>query len=108
MVACPAYPRPGGSIVKTCWLLSPLLLIVVAVLRADGPADNQPDNVRRVPPPGIPLPEADRTELQSATEELGREIEALRQALKSKPALAELLPDVQIYHNAVRYALTFD
>jgi hypothetical protein len=94
--------------VKTRWLLSPLLLIVVAVLRADGPADNQPDNVRRVPPPGITLTDSDRAELQSATDELGREIEALRQSLKSKPALAALLPDVQVYHNAVRYALTFD
>src|SRR5262249_25791166 len=67
-----------------------------------------PDNVRRVPPLGIPLTDAELAELQSATEDLGREIEALRETLKSKPALAALLPDVQIYHNAVRYALTFE
>ena len=33
------------------------------------------------------------------------EIEALRGSLKDKPELLALLPDVQIYHNAVRYAL---
>jgi dienelactone hydrolase len=47
-------------------------------------------------------------ELQRGADELGREIESLRTALKGKPQLLDLLPDVQIFHNAVRYALTYD
>lgn len=81
------------------------LLLTAAAARADGPGDNLPDKVRPVPPPGTKLNDADRTELQKATDALGQEIDNLRQALQTKPSLRELLPDVQIFHNAVRYAL---
>src|SRR5207247_1645981 len=36
-----------------------------------------------------------------------REIDDLRAALKGKPAL-DLLPDVEVFHKAVRYALTYN
>ncbi|MEO7319783.1 MAG: prolyl oligopeptidase family serine peptidase, partial [Chthoniobacteraceae bacterium] len=39
---------------------------------------------------------------------LGKEIESLRAALKTKPGLLALLPDVQVFHNAVRYALDYN
>src|SRR5208283_5886429 len=64
------------------------------------------DKVRRIPQPGIMVPDADRTELQAGIDELGNSIEALRSTLKGKAALLDLLPDVQVYHNAARYALT--
>lgn len=83
-------------------------LAVPAAGVADGPADNKAENVRPIPPPGVPVPDADRAELQRGIDSLGREIEELRPALKNKPALLELLPDVQIYHNAVRYALQYN
>jgi dienelactone hydrolase len=57
------------------------------------------------PPKGVAIPPAIRTELSAGAAKLGLEIESLRAALKSKPALLELLPDVQIFHNAVRYAV---
>src|SRR6266536_3599677 len=78
------------------------------VLRADGPSDNLPDKVRPVPPPGIKISDSDRAELEKGTAELGREIQSLQEALKSKPALLALLPDVEIYHKAVDWALRFD
>lgn len=81
------------------------LLLTIAFAAADGPGDDLPDKVRRVPPPGIAVADADRAELQAGIDALGKEIAALPGALKGKPALLELLPDVQIYHNAVRYAL---
>jgi pimeloyl-ACP methyl ester carboxylesterase len=84
------------------------LFVVAALLYADGPNDNLPDKVRPVPPPGIKIDDADRTDLQAGIAALGKEIEQLRQDLKNKPALLELLPDVQIFHNAVRYALIYD
>jgi hypothetical protein len=92
-----------------------LLLLAVAGA-ADGERDNQQDNVRPIPPPGILVPEpnkpslvsdADKAELASGVEALGKEIEALRSELKGKPALA-LLPDVQIYHKAVDWALRYN
>src|SRR2546430_14128998 len=78
------------------------------LIRADGPADNLPDKVRRVPPPGIKIPDADRAELKTGVDALAREIEALRNILKFEPALLELLPDVQVFHKAVHDALTYD
>ncbi len=59
----------------------------------------------RFPALGITVPPAQRASLEQATANLGKEIDSLRTALKDKPELLDLLPDVQIYQNAVRYAL---
>src|SRR6266542_2994445 len=75
-------------------------------VRADGPSDNLPDNVRRVPPPGLKIAEADRAELEAGVADLGKEIETLRGDLKGRRL--DLLPDVQIYHKAVDWALRYD
>ena len=75
---------------------------------AQTPVEVQPDNVRRIPPPGINVSEGDRSELTRGAESLGAQIEALKISLKSKPKLLQLLPDVQIYHNAVRYAVKYN
>lgn len=64
--------------------------------------------IPRMPPRGVPVPAEVRAELESGVAALGKDIEDLRVALKSKPELLELLPDAQIYHNAVRYALEDD
>ena len=85
------------------WLLPLLPFVLTFVVRADGPADNRVDNVRPVPPPGIKLADADRKALQDGVDELGKQIDALRGSLK--PNLVALLPDVQIYDKAVRWAL---
>ncbi len=73
---------------------------------ADGPADNRAENVRPVPPPGIAVPAATRSDLEKALAELGREMDATRDSMKGKGA--ELLPDIEIFHKAVRYALQYD
>jgi hypothetical protein len=70
---------------------------------ADAPTTKK--SVPRMPPPGIAVPPLVKAELESGVAALGKQIEELRTSLKSKPALLDLLPDVQIYHNAVRYAL---
>jgi hypothetical protein len=54
------------------------------------------------------VPDADRKQLQAGVDELGGEIDALREALRPRRDLLELLPDVQIFHNAVRYALAYN
>ena len=58
--------------------------------------------------PASPSPPPTATNLQTGVDALGKEIDDLRTALKDKPALLDLLPDVQIYYNAVRYALTYN
>ncbi|PYK61025.1 MAG: hypothetical protein DME21_10195 [Verrucomicrobia bacterium] len=78
------------------------------LISADGPSDNLPDKVRRIPPPGIKIPDTDRLELERGVAELGSQIESLRAELKGKPALLDLLPDAQIYHKAVDWALRYD
>ena len=80
-------------------------MIAMPVL-ADGPSDNLPDKVRRIPPPGIRIADADRAELEAAAADLGKDVESLRGDLKG--ALRDLLPDVQIYHKAVDWALRYD
>ena len=84
------------------------LLGVSVLARADGAGDNSVANVRRQPPPGIAVPAEDRAELETGIAALGKEIDSLRTELKGKPALLDLLPDVQIYYNAARYGLTYN
>ncbi len=87
------------------WTLLALLLPAVALF-ADGPGDNIAEKVRPVPPTGIAIPDKDRAELELGVAELGKRIEDLRKRFhQDKSPLLELLPDVQIFHNAVRYAL---
>lgn len=81
-----------------------LLFAAAVTALADGPADNVAEKVRPIPPPGIAVPEKDRAELQAGIDALGREIAALHSA---PPAQAQLLPDVEIFHKAVRYALDY-
>ncbi|MDP9171344.1 MAG: hypothetical protein M3N54_12055 [Acidobacteriota bacterium] len=50
-----------------------------------------------IPPPGVTVPEADQRQLRSGLDRLAKRMEAL----KMHPHIA----DVEIFHNAVRYAL---
>ena len=62
----------------------------------------------RVPPSGIPIAGSDRSELQSGADALALEITSLQRELAEKPDLFNLLPDVQIFHKAVDWALRYD
>jgi len=59
-------------------------------------------------PPGIAVADADKAELTAGVADLGKEIDALRVSLASKPELLARLPDVQIFYNAVRYPVTYN
>jgi dienelactone hydrolase len=82
-----------------------ILLGLTSNTHADGPADNQPDQVRRVPALGIEPSVADRLELTQQLESLQLAIDEL--AKKNDPRTRELLPDVQIFHQAVHDALVY-
>ena len=59
-------------------------------------------------PRRIVVADGARAELERGVAELGREIEALRGWSPARADLAELLPDVQIFHKAVQFALGLD
>lgn len=71
-------------------------------------AQTTPPANKSIPPPGIEIPAAERAELEAGVTALAQEIDALRNELKDKPKLLELLPDVQIFYNAVHYALQYN
>lgn len=90
-------------------LLSATAVVVAlglaSVTLADGPSDNVPDNVRRIPKLGVDVPEADRQELEQGLKSLADQISQLK---RSEGALVhQVLPDVLIYHRAVDQALRF-
>ncbi|MSU77401.1 MAG: hypothetical protein EXS16_04805 [Gemmataceae bacterium] len=82
--------------------------LIPGVAFGDGPMDNLADNVRPVPPPGIKLAADDIAELTKGVAALGNEIDDLRKALAKEETLLEFLPDVQIFYNAVHYALKYN
>ncbi|QJE97379.1 prolyl oligopeptidase family serine peptidase [Luteolibacter luteus] len=83
------------------------LLSLATPLKADGAADNLADQVRPIPPPGIPIPGDQRAALTAEAARLATAIESAKGSLSGKPALA-YLPDVQIFHKAVDWALRYD
>lgn len=82
-----------------------LLLFITSVSWADGPADNNPETVRRLPKLGIEVPAEKRTELEAGLQQLKTAIDEL--AKKKDARTTELLPDVQIFYKAVHDALTY-
>jgi hypothetical protein len=56
----------------------------------------------------VSIPEADRVFLEQGVATLAREIAALRTSLEKKPALLDLLPDVEIFHKSVDWALRYN
>jgi pimeloyl-ACP methyl ester carboxylesterase len=86
---------------------SVFLLFTSLCWGADGPLLNS-TSVPRQPPPGIAIPQDIRTKLETESAELAHEIEECSKVRKDNSKLLKLLPDVQIFYNAVRYALEED
>jgi dienelactone hydrolase len=61
--------------------------------------------IKRIPPEGVQVTDNDRDELGANLLALGKAIEGLRQ--RKDPFITNLLPDVQIYHKAVDYAIKY-
>lgn len=80
---------------------------LVAPLLADGPADNAVDKVRPVPAPGLPIPESDRRELAEGLNKLKTAMEEIR-GNTNRSSLKRLLPDVEIFYNAIDYGLRYN
>jgi len=87
-------------------LFLPFLALSAAL--ADGPKDNSAENVRPVPPPGVAVPDADRARLTEGLKKLRTAIDEAAKAQAKNPQLADLLPDIEIYHKAVDWALRYN
>ncbi|MBI1903316.1 MAG: prolyl oligopeptidase family serine peptidase [Planctomycetia bacterium] len=94
----------------SCPSLAAALIVALsfAPALADGPKDNLPDSVRRIPPPGVEVPPEDRQAIEKDLAELRAAIDGLEKSLAERPALLALLPDVEVYYKAVHDALAYD
>ncbi len=82
-----------------------LAMVPFPTARGDGPADNRPEAVRRIPKLGIEVPPEVRTRLETGLTDLNGAIERVR-AGKDQRRLA-LLPDVEVFAKAVHDALAY-
>jgi hypothetical protein len=64
--------------------------------------------IKLIPQPGVAISAGDRAELEAGVTALGKDLTILRHNLKGQPELLALLPDVQIFHKAVDWALRYD
>ncbi|MFN0021850.1 MAG: prolyl oligopeptidase family serine peptidase [Pirellulaceae bacterium] len=72
---------------------------------ADGPSDNIPTNVRRVPKLGIEVPAEQRKELEDLLAKLRTQIDQIKKNSDHKSR--ELWPDVEIFYKSVHDALVY-
>ena len=77
-------------------------------LYADGPADNQADTVRPMPPTGVAISETDREALENAITMLRKDISQAATTVSGDPKLSAYLPDIEVFHKAVRVALDYN
>lgn len=85
------------------------LAFVVSWLMMSGEAVAQAPNHSRIAPPmGIEIQPVIRAELESGTAALRTSIEVLRTQFRQQPRALALLPDIEIFHKAVHWALAHD
>lgn len=89
------------QVISSIAVASFVLSLAPDLARADGPADNSLENVRRVPKLGVEVPEADRLELEAGLKELHE----LMQQPASAGNAAKYWTDVEIFYRAVDQAL---
>ncbi len=82
-----------------------IFLSLPSLVFADGPADNIPENVRRVPKLGIEVPAEKRKELEAGLAKLRTAIDGVRRARNQQTR--DLWPDVEIFYKSVHDALTY-
>lgn len=88
-----------------------LLVVCIPPVLADGPADNIPDNVRRIPKAGVDVPAADAEALRAELASLEQLLQKLREPLKNPQENVrrqDLLPDVEVYYKAAHDALAYN
>ncbi len=94
------------ALLRPCLVAAGFLIGLDAALAAPTP----PPPAKRLPPAGIAIPAADRAELTSGAAALRADIDALTRELTiaKNDRLLALLPDVEVFHKAVDWALRYD
>ena len=92
-------------------LRSVLLTVLAAAIcplpvDADGPADNIPESVRRIPPAGVEVPTEIRDQLLKGIAEIDSWLAAAPETFEKQPERLVLIPDIEVYRKAVYDALT--
>ena len=85
-----------------------LPILAIAILLPASLLAQATPTAKQAPPPGIEVPAADAAELKTGLEALGKEIESLRRMPTTATRPAPLLPDVEVFHKAVRYAVQYN
>ncbi len=99
----PWYELPSLSLV----LIFASLQVMTMSLLADGPADNSPDTVRRVPPVGIAISESVRQELSAEAKALETNLAEARLRWSRNPQQLKHWADVSIFSKSVDWALRY-
>lgn len=80
-------------------------LFFISSALADGEQDNNPKQVRQIPKIGIEVPKEDQIKIDQGLKELGELLQTLQ---KSEDTWQQsLVPDVEIYHRAVKDNLEY-
>jgi len=79
--------------------------VLATTAAADGPSDNVPGAVRRVPKPGISVALEVRNELEAGLADLKHWYDMIPN--RDHPVVVELLPDILVLHKAVHDALKY-
>ena len=85
--------------------VSVLTTLVARPVAADGPQDNDPTKVRRVPRLGVEVPAEQHKQLEAGLTKLSSALDQLRKS-KDERTLS-LVPDVEIFRRAVKDALAY-
>ena len=88
-------------------LVAGLAFLLLASI-APAQTNTAPPTPKRIPIPGITLTDTERTELTAGAAKLRLDIDALAKELAGNPSLLALLPDVEIFHKAVDWALRYE
>lgn len=81
------------------------MLLALFLLPSTGHSQTPP-TTKQVPPAGIELSDDQRQTLLDGAQQLRADLDKLADTLRDKPALLQLLPDVEIFHKAVHDAVT--
>ena len=85
--------------IPTCIALL-FLLLSTPFLFADGEGDNNPEEVRQIPRPGVEVPEEQAAQLRDGIEKLGQMLDQIQ--ANGTDHAKSLIPDVEIYHRGVK------
>ncbi len=97
--------RTARRFIARAVMLAASLFCLLLPARADGLPDNIPENVRRIPEYGVPIPDDRAASMRTTLAQLQDKTASITAA--NDAAKTALLPDIMIFERAVRCALDY-